>query len=288
MKMAERCRWLDGLVRKLADRRGYARGRRPRSSYRRLCLERLEDRLAPATIINIVNVSFGGGSLDNTLIKNKGIISILDGANGGTQVESLSTGALSFASNQNDLSITARTSIFFNSLGGGGMGGSLALGNNVSSSVFFNAAAGDIAFADTADALVLMTNGVLALHAGGNMKLAQLFTNGGAVDLAAGGGTLGVQLIQTASDVGDGDISLRADSLSLNGPLNAGKAAVTLTPNDPTRAINLGTNDPNQFSLTQADLNLVTAGVLRIGAANATGGIAVAAPIHAPGSWTQL
>ena len=77
--------------------------------------------------------------------------------------------------------------------------------------------------------------------------------------------------------------------MAINDPINAGTATVTLRPVSAGRAIDLGNDTTGTLGLTQAELNLITAGVLQIGDTTTfTGNIDVTANISAPATWSTL
>src|SRR5262249_54983916 len=72
------------------------------------------------------------------------------------------------------------------------------------------------------------------------------------------------------------------DTMSLAQPVTTGSTSagiVTLEPFTASRTIDLGTNSAGNLGLTNAELNEVTAGVLRIGSSSFTGNITVSAAI---------
>ncbi|MDB5307830.1 MAG: repeat protein, partial [Gemmataceae bacterium] len=112
---------------------------------------------------------------------------------------------------------------------------------------------------------------------------ARIFTAGGTITLttgpggtftAAGGSGAGV------ATAGVGDITINADALSLADPVNAGSGIVTIAPVTVGRNIDLGTNpSPGNLGIAQADLDQITAGVLRIGDTTNTGTLTITAAI---------
>ncbi|MBP7334483.1 MBG domain-containing protein [Niveispirillum sp.] len=119
-------------------------------------------------------------------------------------------------------------------------------------------------------------------------------TIAGALSTGTGGdaGTLsletkGLLTISAAITTQNQNITLTADRLALTGSVNAGTATATLTVATASRAIDLGstTNAAGALEISAAELNLVTAGVIRVGAANA-GAINVSQNIAPTGSST--
>src|SRR5262249_19553235 len=85
----------------------------------------------------------------------------------------------------------------------------------------------------------------------------------------------------------DGDITLAATDLQINGAVNSGMARTILTTSTAGLQIDLGTNTAGKLGLTQAELNEVTASVLQIGTSD-TGNINVSAAISNPATWSVL
>jgi hypothetical protein len=90
----------------------------------------------------------------------------------------------------------------------------------------------------------------------------------------------------------DTEIHLIADALDITQPLNTASdsnGVVLLEPFTKSRSIDLGANASGQLGLTGADLNEITAGVLRIGSHSDTGNITVTAAISdAAAGWSVL
>ena len=79
-----------------------------------------------------------------------------------------------------------------------------------------------------------------------------------------------------------GEIDFFADYQALQAAVNAGGGRVVLASDQPQWPVFLGAAVPNSLSLTQSDLNQITAGVLQIDAPACTNGIGIDAPIYAP------
>jgi hypothetical protein len=114
-------------------------------------------------------------------------------------------------------------------------------------------------------------------------------TSGGTISLhlPVAGNLLSVnQPIATGSG---GSISLDADDLELNATVNAGADQVFILPESSGVAINLGTPTAGQLSLTDTELNRITAGLLVIGSLSTapTGAVTISAPL-APAGIEQL
>jgi lipopolysaccharide export system protein LptA len=113
-----------------------------------------------------------------------------------------------------------------------------------------------------------------------------IHSNGGAIDLQAGGSQAQVQLEDSATiSSGNGNITISANSFVADGTslINAGTGRVTLQPRTPGTQINLGGADvlsgPNRaLGLSTSELNQITAASLHIGNAQ-TGNINLLAPI---------
>ncbi|WP_417680297.1 filamentous hemagglutinin N-terminal domain-containing protein [Roseibium sp.] len=124
--------------------------------------------------------------------------------------------------------------------------------------------AGDVTFNNTVDGaydLTVNSGGTLTVGGliGGTTALTSFAANADAVTIAAGSGI--------ATD--NGAIDLSADSMSIAGAVNAGTGIVTLAPGTVGRTISLGTEVVGSLSLTDAEIDLITAGILRIGSSDA-------------------
>lgn len=76
------------------------------------------------------------------------------------------------------------------------------------------------------------------------------------------------------------DITIKADLMTLNAPVNAGSGKVTLIPVGVHRAIDLGTKTAGKLALTASELNNITAPIVRIGGQLVSdGNLTVNAPI---------
>ncbi|MEA3208278.1 MAG: trimeric autotransporter adhesin [Chthoniobacter sp.] len=90
----------------------------------------------------------------------------------------------------------------------------------------------------------------------------------------------------SAGVTGTGGVTLSADNLSLGAAVDAGAGIATVQPFEVGTLLNLGDADAaNTLGLTDPELDLVTAGVLRLGSAM-TGVILIDAPIDAGGTGT--
>jgi hypothetical protein len=230
------------------------RPRRPLNWPRYLLqLERLEDRLAPASSITIFAGAAGTGTLDGFLSATDGTITTADG---GSTPGTLSSSALGGVNSTTNISISAQTSITFNVLGG-----TLGLNTGAGHSASFNAGSGAITFNSTADGLDT-AGAALVLTATTSITPGSLATAGGGVTLSA-------------------------DNLNLTKPVNAGTGVVILEPSTPALTINLGAASVpgSTLGLTDAELGEVTASVLRL---TTTGAITVSGAVTRHAGFSTL
>ena len=80
-----------------------------------------------------------------------------------------------------------------------------------------------------------------------------------------------------------GPITLTADDVVINAPIDAGTGSLTLDPVTASLVINLGTTVAGEYSVTNAELAEITAGTVIIGSTANTGGIVITADITASG-----
>jgi hypothetical protein len=265
--------WLNGLAQNITGRRaGSISDRRRRPPYRRLELERLEDRLAPATNISIIAGVAGAGSLDHFLDATHGTITTADDP--GDIAATLSTGALAGVNSTTNISIAADSSITFNDLGG-----TLSLQTGLGQNAAFSTTVAAISFNNTANTLAT-AGASLTFNAGADLTVANLATNGGDVNLTVNGATGLLTVNQSVTSTGfgspDGNINFNANEMTFNAAVNAGAGIVTLNPTDPTRTISIGGADiATQLGLDDTDLSNVTAAVVRIGSSSQTGAISI-------------
>jgi len=126
---------------------------------------------------------------------------------------------------------------------------------------------------------VSANNGAVSITANGFLTVNQSVEAGNStVALSAAGANNTLTLPSGENVHGAGGVTLAADRMTIAGTVNSGSARTTLQPVSPGEAISLGTEDGGKLSLTQSELDQVTADVLQIGSASA-GSIDVNAPI---------
>src|SRR5262245_3760693 len=231
-----------------------ARGGQLASRRFRPDLENLEDRLVPASTITIIAGAAGSGTLDAFLSATDGILATTDG---GATAGTVSAGALAGVGPNVDINISATDSLIFNDLGG-----ALTLQTAAGHSATFVGGSGAISVANAANTLAT-SGGSLALLATTNASLANLTTSGG-------------------------DITITADTITVPAAINAGAGQVTLQPFTAGRPIDLGGADSaTALGLTDAEIDLVTAGKLQIGSGSA-GDITLTATVTVTNSSTLV
>ncbi len=132
--------------------------------------------------------------------------------------------------------------------------------------------------------------GDLTATAVGNVSLLATHTAGGKIS-AAGSGN--VSVIAGAAGIfthnsgtggtvssATGDVTIAADDMAISRTISAAGNVVTLQNSSSELTINVGTNVAGSLGLTDAEVDFVTAGVLRIGSATA-GDLTVSAAINA-------
>jgi hypothetical protein len=194
-----------------------SRRARSRWDYALPRLEALEDRLAPASTINIIAAA-SGGTLDATFT-GSGHGTIL-ASDGGNAVQTLSTGALTSASVQ-DINVTAQSAINFPDLTS--VGGSLALPEAAGHSVVFQTLNNGttINFANIGNTLT--TAGAnITFSAGTNLTLGNLTINNSTaaslISLTAGasGNNTGNLNLGGSANAGLGKVVLAASNAIFN------------------------------------------------------------------------
>ena len=106
--------------------------------------------------------------------------------------------------------------------------------------------------------------------------------NAGTSTVALSAGGVNQLLTVTGTITGTGGVTYTADNMSLTGATNAGAAIATLQPNTAGQLVNLGGADAaGTLGLTDAELDTVTAGTLRVGSAT-SGNMTISAAVVAP------
>ncbi|HEV3005032.1 MAG TPA: putative Ig domain-containing protein, partial [Pirellulales bacterium] len=220
-------------------------------------LEALEHRRLLAATVTVVPGSLGAGSLDSTFVSNGGQLPLTTPDAGG---DTLSAGALASIGAASDIVVDAQGAITIDNLGS-----ALSLQTGSGNGVSFSSAAGAVTFASPSDSLV---------------------TAGGRITLEAGPGA-GLTVADLNSK--GGEIDLFADSLSIDGAVNAGPAAlVHLDVRSAATPIAVGSSLGSSLNLPETELNQLIAGVLEIGDMSDIGGLTVTAPIALSTSATGI
>lgn len=137
--------------------------------------------------------------------------------------------------------------------------------------------------------------GNLTVHGEGATDTIEFLSN--ATLLGAGALVASAETINVSADVtATGGVTLAADAMSLAAAVNAGTAAVSLKQQSIARPIVIGTETVDSLSLTDAELDLVTAATVNVGDAN-SGDVSITATIspanyktlsiHGPASFTS-
>ena len=110
--------------------------------------------------------------------------------------------------------------------------------------------------------------------------------NAGTSTVALTAGGANQLLTVTGTVTGTGGVTYTADNMTLTGATNAGAAIATLQPNTAGQLVNLGAADAaGTLGLTDAELDTVTAGTLRVGRAN-SGNLTISAAIDTANTTT--
>lgn len=136
--------------------------------------------------------------------------------------------------------------------------------------------AGAVTFGNTINSQSGETN-ALVITAGGDVSFGGAIGGTDALSALAvwSGGAINATGAITTDN---GDVSLTADDVAIGAAINAGTGIVTLATSSSLRSINLGTETVGSLSLTDTELDRITASALRIG--NSTSGdITISAPI---------
>jgi hypothetical protein len=197
-------------------------------------------------------VNSTGSTFERVIFANKGTL-VIDGGGGADTVSfdnpNPATG-LTTVVTQSVTTVTQASALKYNSMALGATG-----------SVTLTDAANDIA------TLAANTDGPLA------------FVNTNPLTVGTAATTAG---ITTSND----DVTIAADELNVADVINAGSAKVLLQPRVAGRPVSLGAETAGQLSLTDAELDRVTAGVLEIG--NATAGFISFTGAISPGGTNHL
>jgi hypothetical protein len=207
--------WLRRLANPTAPKARRPAGKRPRSPWDRALprLETLEDRLAPASIVNVVVGASGSGNADSTFLAHNGTLAAGDLPN---QVVNLSTGALTSIGANGDISVTAQTAITFADFATGG--GSLALQPGLGHGVTFQTQG-------TTASSISFTNPNKNTIATGGAN----FTFSAGTDLIVGGLTINNSIATSSISLTAG--TRVAGNLTLGGSANAGAGVATVAAN---------------------------------------------------------
>ena len=146
------------------------------------------------------------------------------------------------------------------------------------------------------DDTATLTNGTLTLNGRAHSfgSVANVTFNGGAgvdaltlnaLTLTGGLSAKAETIIVSGVVVAGNDVTLSADTLDVQQTINAGTHRVTLQPATDGRTINLGTEDAAQLSITDGELDKITASVVQIGG-TASGAVSVSAAITPAGTST--
>ncbi len=98
----------------------------------------------------------------------------------------------------------------------------------------------------------------------------------------------GIAVLQSISTAGAGTITLQSDAIDISNVIDAGAGTVQFYPVSSDWPIALGHSNPGELSLTDSELDQVTAGLLRIGRTTNTNQITIRDSITAPATWSTL
>lgn len=135
---------------------------------------------------------------------------------------------------------------------------------------------------------VTITNGGVGNSTASSAKNISITSTAGTLSVDQGGisskgnVTLAALTLATLANVntssGPGSITITADDVALTGAINAGTSTVTIKPKTKATAIDLGTNTNGKLSLTDAELDKITASTITIGSEN-SGAITISAAL---------
>jgi filamentous hemagglutinin family protein len=123
----------------------------------------------------------------------------------------------------------------------------------------------------SAPGLSVKAGGPITLDGNNNVgTLAALVTGAGAISFT-GVGSLTIGTVNAVSGLktANGAITVNSDTLQISQAIDSGTARTILNPKTAGQSISLGTETPGELSLTDAELDLVNAGVLQVGSATA-------------------
>ncbi|MEZ5593176.1 MAG: hypothetical protein R3F53_21690 [Gammaproteobacteria bacterium] len=116
---------------------------------------------------------------------------------------------------------------------------------------------------------------ISVIDTSGRFDGAEIRTEGGDITLTTGAGGVFTAdnsfspAVQTTVFGGNGNITINADDIVIQNSIQAGTGIVTLRPRTAGREIDLGTDTATSLALTDAELDLITASILRIGSTTA-------------------
>lgn len=245
-----------------------------------LRVESLEDRVTPAMNVTITN-TLGPNPLDAFLADG-----VLTTAEGGAADGTISRTTLESLGGSINISVAALGSITF--AHGGPL--PLTLQTAAGKTASFSALGGSVSVNALSD--LATSGGGLSFSGSNGVTIAggiQITTSGGNYTANADGdannsGTYS-QGAGSLVATGGGTATVTATDVVLDGKINSVTGTTTIQNSFPGRAIDLGTNTAGTIGLTAAEVNNVTAGLVRIGGATA-GTISVSAPVAPTGTNT--
>jgi hypothetical protein len=232
-------------------------------------------------LINVDNSIILDGVSTEDIRSNAGNVSVT--ATGATSnVETRNDSADAIDSNLGSVSVSAGQDILVGSATVDNFGDLEANGD------LFLAAGRDIIVDENAFVDVFGTGTIMAT-AGHNVAFlasdgttgSRMTTEGGAITIITAAGGTFTSASGNASGVlrsTGGAITISADDITIDSPIVAMAGTVTLRPVTASRAIDLGTETAGQLSLTDAEVDRITASLLRIGT-EASGAITISAAI---------
>lgn len=172
-------------------------------------------------------------------------------------------GALNVGSNRLTLNsagtVTQSAALTAGSLQLLGTGGTHTLTNTGNAVGTLAANTGSVDFVHAGALTIGTVNGTTGATVAGDFSAA-VALNGGTLTLASGAA------IATG---GTGTVTLSADAMDVSGTMSSASGIVALRPRTAGRLVNLGSEDASSLSLTDAELDKITAGTLRLGSSDA-------------------